>query len=367
MRPMADESLFVPLGERSYPILITYDHLARLGETIRERMGERPVLLVSDDRVDGLHGKAAEAALGSAGLDFKKYVFPAGESSKNLETCARIWTFLLENNYPRDSVLIALGGGVVGDVTGFVAAAYMRGVPYVQVPTTLLAMVDSSVGGKTGVNHPLGKNMIGAFHQPALVFIDLATLKTLPPEEFRAGFAEVIKYGVIRDEDFFAFCETEREAIFSLDPAALGRTVRTSCSIKADVVAADEREAGIRAILNFGHTVGHAIESLTGYSRFRHGEAVAIGMIAAGLLAVRLGYFDSASQERLEKLVEQSGLPACIPADLATEEIIERLGRDKKVRGGRVRFVLPEAIGRVRIESDISFSALKDVLDEMKE
>jgi len=255
----------------------------------------------------------------------------------------------------------------VGDLTGFAAATYMRGIPFVQVPTTLLAMVDSSVGGKTGVNHPLGKNMIGAFHQPLLVFVDLGCLRTLAPVEFRAGFAEVVKHGVIRERGFFDFCESEREALFALEPQALQRAVRTSCAVKADVVSADEREAGLRAILNFGHTVGHAVESLTNYSLYKHGEAVAIGMVAAGRLAARMGRFEPAEQERIERLLAQSDLPVRIPAQLETDAVIERLSKDKKVRGGRVRFVLPEAIGRVFIESDFSPAMLREVIEAMRE
>jgi 3-dehydroquinate synthase len=277
-----------------------------------------------------------------------------------------VYNFLLSNNFGRETTILALGGGVVGDIAGFIAATYMRGVRYVQVPTSLLAMVDSSVGGKTGVNHPLGKNMIGAFYQPSIVFVDLACLKTLAKDEFQAGFAEVIKYGVIRDSNLFNFCESKRQSIFELDPEALLHIVKTSCAIKAAVVSADERESGLRAILNFGHTVGHAIESLTNYSQFKHGEAVAVGMVAAGRLAVALGKFDSGQQGRLEKLMVRSGLPVRIPSRLDVEDLIDRLRKDKKTLQGRVRFVLPEAIGRVMITDDVPFQMLRDTLASLQ-
>lgn len=364
---MSPDTLTVPLGDRSYPILIGRNWFGQLGPALRERVSNERVLVVSDNRVNDLYGETVLTSLTNAGLLAEVFVVPEGEQTKTLDTCTDIYTFLLANNYSRETLLVALGGGVVGDLTGFVAATYMRGVPFVQVPTTLLAMVDSSVGGKTGVNHPLGKNMIGAFHQPLLVFIDLACLGTLAPVEFRAGFAEVVKYGVIRDSDFFAFCESEREAVFALDPQALQRAVKTSCTIKAEIVSADEREAGLRAILNFGHTVGHAVESLTNYSLYKHGEAVAIGMVAAGRLAVRMGCFESSEQERLERVLAQSDLPVSIPSQVETDDLIERLRKDKKVRHGRVRFVLPEAIGRVRVESDFSPAMLREVLDGMRE
>jgi len=363
---MSIEILTVELGSRSYPIRIGRDGIAQLGQALRERTSSSRVLVVSDNRVGGLYGEAALAALSEAGFLAETLILPEGEAFKTLDTCMSVYGFLLSNNYGRDSVIVALGGGVVGDLAGFVAATYMRGVAYVQAPTSLLAMVDSSVGGKTGVNHPLGKNMIGAFHQPILVVIDPVCLTTLDAAEFRAGFAEVVKYGVIHDAEFFAFCEKNREAIFGLDVAVLKHVIKTSCAIKAAVVSADEREAGLRAILNFGHTVGHAIESLTNYTHFKHGEALAIGMVAAGRLAVGMGRFDAAEQERIERLLEQSGLPVRIPARLETEDLIERMRKDKKVHHGQIRFVLPEAIGRVTIESGYSSALLRDVLDKMR-
>ncbi|MBM3335823.1 3-dehydroquinate synthase [Candidatus Sumerlaeota bacterium] len=363
---MPPEILNVELGARSYPILIGRHWFGQLGKAVQERTTCERVLVVSDSRVNKLYGEAVTAALAQAGLTVESVVFAEGESSKTIETCMTIWSFLLANNYTRETVVVALGGGVVGDVAGFAAAAYMRGVPYVQAPTSLLAMVDSSVGGKTAVNHPLGKNMIGAFHQPLFVFTDLECLSTLDPVEFRAGFAEVVKYGVIRDADLFAFCEQQREAILALDTDALQRIVKTCCAIKADVVSADEREGGLRAILNFGHTLGHAIESLTKYSLLKHGEAVAIGMVAAGRLAVAMGRFERSDQDRIERLLESVGLPVRIPARLEAEDLIERMRKDKKVRHGRIRLVLPEAIGRVTVESDYPHSLLLEVLEGMR-
>jgi 3-dehydroquinate synthase len=363
---MSSETLTVELGPRSYPILIGRDWLGQLGQTLRERTAYERVLIVSDNRVGGLYGESVLASLSAAGFLAETLVLPEGEMFKTLDTCMSVYSFLLGNNYPRETVLVALGGGVVGDLTGFVAATYMRGVPYIQVPTSLLAMVDSSVGGKTGVNHPLGKNMIGAFHQPLLVFVDSGCLATLDAAEFRAGFAEVVKYGAIRNADFFAFCEKERETIFALNPEALQHVIQTSCAIKAEIVSADEREAGLRAILNFGHTLGHAIESLTNYSHFKHGEAVAIGMVGAGRLAVRIGRFAVSDAERIERLLVQAGLPVRIPARLETEDMIERMRKDKKVRHGQIRFVLPEAIGRAGVEKDYAPALLRDVLDRMR-
>jgi len=367
METLSRETLTVELGPRSYPILIGHNWLANLGQALRERTSYQRILVVSDNRVNSLYGEAVLSSLASAGFLAETLVIPEGELFKTLDTCMSIYTFLLANNFSRESVLVALGGGGVGDLTGFAAATYMRGVPYIQVPTTLLAMVDSSVGGKTGVNHTLGKNMIGAFHQPLLVFIDSACLSTLAPVEFRAGFAEVVKYGVIRDADFFASCEKQTDAVYALDTPALQHIIKTSCAIKAAVVAADERESGLRAILNFGHTVGHVVESLTNYTMFKHGEAVAIGMVAAGRIAVKMGRFEAAQQERLEHVLERAGLPVRTPRRLETDDMIERMRKDKKVSRGQLRFVLPEAIGRVSIVSDVPPMVLREVLDGMRQ
>lgn len=363
---MSSAVLTVDLGQRSYPIMIGSDWLSGIAPALRERTETERVLVVTDSNVGNLYGDKVSSALGDVGFSVETLRIPAGEQSKTMDTCMSLYNFMLSNNFSREAVVVALGGGVVGDLAGFCAATYMRGVSYVQAPTSLLAMVDSSVGGKTGVNHSLGKNMIGAFHQPMFVYVDLQCLETLAKDEFRAGFAEVIKYGVIRDSNFFNFCENQRDAILNLDMEALLRVVKTSCEIKADIVSEDERESGVRTILNFGHTIGHAIESLTNYSQFKHGEAVAIGMIATGRLAVQMERFDAGQQERLEKLIVRSGLPARIPARLDAEDIVDRLRKDKKVQRGQVRFVLPEAIGRVVVESDVSPILLRDVLAGMQ-
>ncbi len=364
---MPSEILSVELGERTYPILIGHEGFPALGKALAERTRFERILVVSDGRVNKLYSEPVVASLTDAGFLVESLVIPEGETFKTLDTCMSIYTFLLANNFSRESVVVALGGGVVGDIAGFAAATYMRGVPYVQVPTTLLAMVDSSVGGKTGVNHPLGKNMIGAFHQPLLVFINITALDSLPPVEFRAGFAEVIKYGVIRDPALFEFCETQNESLFALDAVALQHVVKTSCAIKAAVVSADERESGLRAILNFGHTVGHVIETLTNYALFKHGEAVAIGMVAAGRIAQKMGRFPADQQQRLEALIERSGLPVRIPKRLETEDMLERMRKDKKVSRGQLRFVLPDAIGRVSVVSDVPPMVLRDVLDSLRQ
>jgi 3-dehydroquinate synthase len=262
-----------------------------------------------------------------------------------------LYDYALENGLERQSAVVALGGGVIGDLAGFFAATYMRGVPFIQVPTTLLAQVDSSVGGKVGVNHPKGKNMIGCFYQPRLVFTDVATLRTLPRRELRAGLAEVIKYGVIWDEGFFCFLEKNLEGVFDLDQQVLTKIVRNSCAIKAEIVEKDEREAGLRAILNFGHTVGHAIEAITEYRVYRHGEAVALGMVVAATIAVRRGLLAPELKKRLVSFLERAGLPTGVPA--FGEELLEIMKKDKKVQRGRIRFVLPLALGQVEIFSDI--------------
>ncbi len=260
-------------------------------------------------------------------------------------------------------MLVALGGGVVGDITGFVAATYMRGIRFMQVPTTLLAQVDSSVGGKTGVNHPLGKNMIGAFYQPSLVCIDVETLKTLPEREFFAGMGEVIKYGVIEDSELFEYLKANKESIISLGESIV-HIVKRSCEIKADVVSKDELESGLRAILNYGHTMGHAVETVTGYKKYLHGEAIGIGMCAAADLAVKMGLLTQEESQAIKEMVEMYNLPGVIPNDLKIIDLINAMEVDKKARSGKLQFILPESIGTVRIENDIDREVIKDVINE---
>ena len=353
----------VPLGERSYDIEIGAS-LDGAGLRLKDLGLGQKMAVVTNPTVKKLYGGRLIESLKSAGFLVMSIEIPDGEQFKNLDWANAIYTALLMNSFDRKSALVALGGGVIGDLTGFAAATFMRGVPFIQVPTTLLAMVDSSVGGKTGVNHALGKNMIGAFYQPRKVLMDLSVLSTLPREEFLAGMAEVIKYGVIRDEAFFDYLETHRDAVLALDADSLGRIVARSCEIKADVVSRDERESGLRAILNFGHTVGHAIETAENYT-MRHGEAVAIGMVYAARLARECGLCSPAVPERVEKLVRSYGLPADLSAlkrKPSVLELMDTMQIDKKAEAGKVKFVLPKRIGDVVITRDWEEHRLRELL-----
>lgn len=346
------------LGDRSYPIYIGAGILPELGDYLRKLPVEKKALLVTNPTVNRLYGKAAADSLARAGFRVTVAEVGDGEEYKTLATAEELYDRAFAAELDRKSPVIALGGGVVGDVAGFVAATYMRGVPFVQVPTTLLAQVDSSVGGKVAVNHPRGKNIIGAFYQPCLVLTDISTLSSLPAREVRSGLAEVIKYGVIWSTEFFAWLEKNIERLLAGDAEALVYAVRESCRIKARVVAEDETEQGLRAILNYGHTVGHAIEAVTGYTRYTHGEAVGIGMAAAARLAAALGMLPESHRARIEALVRRAGLPAELPAGLAAGDLLECIYHDKKVTGGRLTFVLPERIGRVVIKKDVTENLL---------
>ena len=338
------------------------------GETPLVKPGQK-VLVVANPVVFDLYGERAIASLTQAGYDVCHCILPAGEQYKTMESIAKIHDVAYENRLERSSAMVALGGGVVGDMTGFAASTWLRGIAVVQVPTSLLAMVDASMGGKTGVNHPKGKNLIGAFHQPKLVLIDSQVLETLPVREFRAGVSEVIKYGVIWDEPLF---ET-LEAAESLDDFAavsdelLQVMLNHSCQAKADVVSQDVKEAGIRAILNYGHTVGHAVESLTGYSEINHGEAVAIGMVAAAKLAEGMSQSDwtESLTQRQQVLLEKTQLPTQLPKTINIEEILVALKSDKKVKAGKVRFVLPKTLGEAFVTDQVSDEAAQGVLKTM--
>lgn len=354
----------VELGPRSYPIYVAPGALEQLGKIARRHLTGEKLLVVTNPTVSNLYGEAVRKQLSAAGFEVQCTEIPDGEEYKTLDTVARLYDEAIDGKIERGDAVVALGGGVVGDIAGFLAASYMRGIPFVQIPTTLLAQVDSSVGGKVGVNHPRGKNLIGAFYQPKFVLADVETLTTLPAREVRAGLAEVIKYGVIWDERFFCWLVDSMNHLLALDPGALEQAVATSCRIKAAVVSADEHEKGLRAILNFGHTLGHALEAATRYERFVHGEAVAIGMVFAARLARRLGYFKPAGVERIAALVRRAGLPDAIPPDLAPEALLEAMHRDKKVAGGRLTFILPEAIGRVQIIRRIPAEEVMAVLAE---
>ncbi len=337
----------IALGERSYDIVIGGD-LWRDAAAWQGLPNAATALIVTNATVAGLYAAALREALAP---HFKRIValeLPDGESYKNWATLNLIFERLLSEGCDRKTVLFALGGGVVGDITGFAAACYMRGVPLVQVPTTLLAQVDSSVGGKTAINHPLGKNMIGAFYQPQRVICNLDTLATLPDRELSAGLAEVIKYGPIADAAFLDWIEGNLEQLLARDPAALAHAVQRSCQIKAAVVAEDEREAGLRAILNFGHTFGHAIEAGMGYGQWLHGEAVGCGMLLASELSVRLGLMPAAFAERMRRLCERARLPVRAP-DLGADRYLELMRIDKKSEGGELRFVLIDALGRATL------------------
>jgi 3-dehydroquinate synthase len=333
----------------------------------RLKLGKK-VLVVSNPVIFKKYGKRAIAALELVGYDVQTCLLPAGERYKTLKSLQKIYDIALQNRLERTSTMVALGGGVIGDMTGFAAATWLRGINVVQVPTSLLAMVDSSVGGKTGVNHPQGKNLIGAFHQPRFVLIDPSVLKTLPPREFRAGMAEVIKYGIIWDEQLFNKLEQSKrlDQLRYLDEELLQIILSGSCQAKADVVSKDEKEAGLRAILNYGHTIGHAVESLTGYKLVNHGEAVAIGMVAAGQIALQLKMWNAVDAERQDALIQKAGLPIQLPAGVDIEAIIDTLQTDKKVKDGKVRFVLPTQIGAVTVTDQVPADVIRQVLQQMQ-
>ena len=345
----AIQSMNVQLGERSYPISIGQDLLgnaALLGEKIRGTH----VVVVTNTVVAPLYLQTLETQLHALGKTCSAVILPDGEVYKNWDNLNLIFDHLLAHKCDRKTTLIALGGGVIGDMTGFAAATYMRGVPFVQVPTTLLSQVDSSVGGKTGINHPLGKNMIGAFYQPQAVIADTATLNTLPDKELSAGLAEVIKHGAIIDATFFAWLEQNMSKLRAKDPQALAHVIARSCEIKADVVRQDEREGGLRAILNFGHTFGHAIEAGLGFGTWLHGEAVGCGMVMAAELSFRLGYIDFVSKTRIKQLVEAAGLPVVAP-HLGEQRWLELMEVDKKNEGGQIKFILLKPLGTAVITS----------------
>jgi 3-dehydroquinate synthase len=337
----------VDLGDRAYPIHIgpgLIDDTACFAPHITGSS----IAIVTNTTVEPLYGERLRRALAPLGKKISTVVLPDGESHKQWETLNLIFDHLLLQHADRKTTLIALGGGVVGDMTGFAAACYMRGVPFIQVPTTLLAQVDSSVGGKTGINHPHGKNMIGAFYQPQAVIADTATLRTLPPRELAAGLAEVIKHGLIADAGFFAWIEANIAALNQCDDAAIIHAVRVSCEIKSRVVAADEREGGVRAILNFGHTFGHAIEAGLGYGEWLHGEAVGCGMLMAADLSQRLGLLDAAARERIVRVVAAAHLPLRAP-ELGEARYIDLMSVDKKAEAGAVKFILLDGVGHARI------------------
>ena len=353
-------TLKVDLGDRSYPILIGQG-LLRQPDLIRQYVPARDVLIVSNTTVAPLYlGGLAEALRGGRVVEA---ILPDGESHKTLATMSRILDVLVANRFGRDCTVIALGGGVVGDMAGFAAATYQRGVAYVQVPTTLLAQVDSSVGGKTGVNHPGGKNLIGAFHQPNAVIADTATLTTLPVRELRAGLAEVIKYGLICDAGFFDWLEAHMDELLASDPVALAHVVQRSCEIKAQIVGRDEREHGDRALLNLGHTFGHAVESATHYTQWLHGEAIGAGLLMAAAMSQECGLLGGDQVDRLRTLLERVGLPVKI-GGVTPDVALEHMRIDKKVQSGRMRLVLLRSIGDSFVTADYPEPALQRTLSD---
>lgn len=356
----ATERVLVPLGERSYEIEIGGGALARVGEMARSVFGAnaRRVALISNAIVYELCGAAVERSLRRAGFKTLVHLIGDGERAKTVRTAERAWDFLIENRLERREGLIALGGGVVGDLAGFVAATYQRGIPFLQIPTTLLAQIDSSVGGKTAVNSPRGKNLIGAFHQPAGVIIDPLVLRSLPPREFGAGMYEALKYGIIRDRALADFIAASLPRLQALDPEVLTPLIARCCQIKADVVAADEREGGLRRILNYGHTVGHALEAITSYRRLRHGEAVGYGMIAAATMAASIGILAPADAESIRERTAAIGRRPRID-DLDAGAIIAAMAHDKKVAHGRLPFILPTTIGEVVVRDDVPATAIR--------
>ncbi|MFA9459301.1 3-dehydroquinate synthase [Thiohalorhabdus methylotrophus] len=357
------KTLTVALGERSYPIHIGPD-LLKTGSLVADTLPAPRAVLVTNETVGPLYARQLADGLEAAGVTLLDRIELAdGEQHKTPATLEQVYDRLLEARADRKTAVIALGGGVVGDLAGFAAATYQRGVPFVQVPTTLLAQVDAAVGGKTAVNHRLGKNMIGAFYQPRVVLADTDSLGTLPDRELRAGFAEVVKYGLIRDPAFFAYLEEHAQAILARDPEALSEAIYRSCRNKAEVVAADEREADQRALLNLGHTFAHAIETGTGYTDWLHGEAVAAGMVMAAEVSRRAGLLSESDTQRITALLKASGLPVKGPADLATDRYLEIMGVDKKASGGAVRYILLEGIGRAFMTAEVPEAVVREAID----
>lgn len=359
------EEVRVELGERSYPVLIGSDLIAGSGPLFEDHGVKGRILVVTNPTVATWYLEPLLNSLRSSGYQAEATLIPDGEEYKSLEQANGLYDTLVEGKYDRKSVLVALGGGVIGDLTGFVAATYMRGVRFIQVPTTVLAQVDSGIGGKTAVNHPKGKNLIGAFYQPELVLSDVTTFRTLPEREFNAGLVEVVKHGLILESEYFEMLQRQLPAIRERDPEVMAKVVAGSCRIKARVVQEDETENGLRAILNLGHTIGHALESITEYQYYKHGEAVAVGILAALKIARRNGLLEEAGlEQRLLALFKALGLPTDIPG-LSTEKLCSLLYLDKKAEYGKIRWVLPQSLGRVLITTDIPLETVKDTLTEM--
>ena len=358
---MTMQTLTVQLGDRSYPIHIGKG-LLQQAELLLPHLKRKQVAVVSNTTVAPLYMSTLVSTLENAGVSVIQIILPDGEAYKNTETLNLIYDALLKNRCERSTTLIALGGGVIGDLTGYAAATYLRGVPFIQIPTTLLSQVDSSVGGKTGINHPLGKNMIGAFYQPKVVLADTDTLKTLPPREYSAGVAEVIKYGLIRDADFFEWLERNMPQLMALDESVVSYAIYRSCQNKAEVVALDEHEAGERALLNLGHTFGHAIENAMGYGVWLHGEAVAAGTMLAADLSKRLGWLNQQDLARISAIFQSANLPL-VPPKLSVDNYLALMQLDKKVADGQIRLVLQQGIGKAVMTADYDKAQLNQTLE----
>ncbi|NMC27488.1 MAG: 3-dehydroquinate synthase [Syntrophomonadaceae bacterium] len=356
----------VELGPRSYDIFVGENWWHRMPDFLTSISRKSPAIMITDKNVFSLYGMRFLELIRQAGFQAEPAIIPGGEDCKNLATCTLIYEQMVTDGLDRGSTVFALGGGIVGDVAGFVAATYMRGIPYIQIPTTLLAQVDSSVGGKTGVNLPLGKNLVGAFHQPSLVFVEVDFLDTLPQREYLTGLAEVIKYGIIWDRQFFIYLEENLARIKAQDKDCLQYIISRCCEIKAQVVAQDETEKGVRAMLNLGHTFGHALEALTLYERYTHGEAVAIGTICAARLSQSLGLLSASEVSRIEQLIEAVGLPTRFE-NLDPQAIIAQMYRDKKQVGGRLQLVLPATVGQCRIVDQVPESQIASLLGQCSE
>ena len=360
------ERITVTLGERSYPITIAAGLFNEPASFLPLKSGEQ-VMLVTNETLAPLYLDKIRDVLEQAGVNVDSVILPDGEQYKSLTVLDTVFTALLQKPHGRDTTLVALGGGVIGDLTGFAAASYQRGVRFIQVPTTLLSQVDSSVGGKTAVNHPLGKNMIGAFYQPASVVVDLDCLKTLPARELASGLAEVIKYGIILDGAFFTWLEDNLDELLRLDGAAMAYCIRRCCELKAEVVAADEREMGLRALLNLGHTFGHAIEAEMGYGNWLHGEAVAAGMVMAARTSERLGQFNATDTQRIITLLARAGLPVNGPREMSAQAYLPHMLRDKKVLAGEMRLILPLAIGKSEVRGGVSHEVVLSAIADCQQ
>jgi 3-dehydroquinate synthase len=364
-----DATCWVKTATQSYPIFVGYGLLDKLGEKMRWSGLSGAVTIISDDVVFSIYGHKVEETLRSAGFVVDSFVVPPGEATKSIDSAIKIYDFLVEHRVERDDILIALGGGMVGDLAGFVAATFLRGLPWIQVPTSLMAMVDASIGGKVGVNHPQGKNLIGAFYQPSFVLADCSMLATLPQRELTSGWAEVIKYGLIMDKEFFAFLEANVEELVGLEPNAISKAISRSAGIKAQIVSEDEKERGKRTILNYGHTIAHGLEAATQYERFLHGEAVAIGMMGAAKLSQRLGLLSPVIAERQQSLLEKFGLPTrchCERSE-AVSDVVRAMELDKKIKGKAIRWVLLEDVGKVLIRSDVPRQNVMAVLGDVSD